>query len=129
MRNNSIVIIGLLLLFMISCTSRKNSGFEPDSEDSALKLDSIATVTIHQQLPDDFKDGHMPPPPLDGRGYNSPPPRPLGGKRPDGPPPHENRRPPHMQDNMRGFDPASEDDMDDNGMSRYIENDDEDGWD
>ena len=31
--------------------------------------------------------------------------------------------------NMRGFDPASEDDMDDNGMSRYMENDDEEGWD
>ena len=32
-------------------------------------------------------------------------------------------------DNMRGFDPASEDDMEDNGMSRYMENNDEDGWD
>ena len=32
-------------------------------------------------------------------------------------------------DNMRGFDPASEDDMDDNGMSRYMENDDDNGWD
>ncbi len=31
-------------------------------------------------------------------------------------------------DNMRGFDPASEDDMPDNGMSRYMENDDEEGW-
>ncbi len=31
-------------------------------------------------------------------------------------------------DNMRGFDPASEDDMDDNGMSRYMENYDEEGW-
>ena len=31
-------------------------------------------------------------------------------------------------DNMRGFDPVSEDDMDDNGMSRYMENDDEEGW-
>ena len=30
---------------------------------------------------------------------------------------------------MRGFDPASEDDMDDNGMSRYMENNDEEGWD
>ena len=30
-------------------------------------------------------------------------------------------------DNMRGFDPASEDDMDDNGMSRYMENNDEEG--
>ena len=31
-------------------------------------------------------------------------------------------------DNMRGFDPVSEDDMDDNGMSRYMENNDEEGW-
>ena len=31
--------------------------------------------------------------------------------------------------NMRGFDPASEDDMDDNGMNRYMENNDEEGWD
>lgn len=28
-----------------------------------------------------------------------------------------------------GFAPASEDDMDDNGMSRYMETDDEEGWD
>ena len=35
----------------------------------------------------------------------------------------------HRYDNMRGFDPASEDDMEDNGMSRYMENNDEDGWD
>ena len=32
-------------------------------------------------------------------------------------------------DNMRGWDPASEDDMEDNGMSRYMENYDEEGWD
>ena len=32
-------------------------------------------------------------------------------------------------DNMRVWDPASEDDMDDNGMSRYMENNDEEGWD
>ena len=32
-------------------------------------------------------------------------------------------------DNMRGFDPAAEDDMEDNGMSRYMENYDEEGWD
>ena len=31
-------------------------------------------------------------------------------------------------DNMRGFDPASEDDMDDNGMSSYMENNDDAGW-
>ncbi len=32
-------------------------------------------------------------------------------------------------DNMRGWDPASEDDMPDNGMDRYSENNDERGWD
>ncbi|MBR1402299.1 MAG: hypothetical protein IJ562_12100 [Prevotella sp.] len=32
-------------------------------------------------------------------------------------------------DNMRGFDPASEDVMDDNGMNRYMDNNDEGGWD
>ena len=32
-------------------------------------------------------------------------------------------------DNMRGWDPASEDDADENGMDRYMENDDERGWD
>jgi len=40
------------------------------------------------------------------------------------------RAPQHNEsDNMRGFDPASENDMDDNGMSRYMENNDEEGWD
>ena len=48
---------------------------------------------------------------------------------PPPPPPHGKGRPPHKPDNMRGFDPASEDDMDDNGMSRYMENNDEEGWD
>ena len=38
------------------------------------------------------------------------------------------RRVSTSNDNMRGFDPASEDDMDDNGMSRYMENDDDEGW-
>ena len=40
---------------------------------------------------------------------------------------HKSKKPKY--DNMRGFDPASEDDMDDNGMSRYMENNDEEGWD
>ena len=35
----------------------------------------------------------------------------------------------YNDDNLRGWDPASEDDMPDNGMSRYMENNDEEGWD
>ena len=56
----------------------------------------------------------------------------MDSMRPDmppPPPPHGKGRPPHKPDNMRGFDPASEDDMEDNGMSRYMENNDEEGWD
>ena len=30
---------------------------------------------------------------------------------------------------MRGFDPASEDDMDDNGMQRYFDANDDEAWD
>lgn len=35
---------------------------------------------------------------------------------------------PDDKNNMRSFDPASENDMPDNGMSRYMENNDEEGW-
>ena len=77
----------------------------------------IDTATIHQI--DLMEDSTLPPPPPDGKHFNGPPP----------PPPHEKGRPPHEPDNMRGFDPASEDDMDDNGMSRYMDNNDEEGWD
>ena len=101
----------------------------------------IDTATIHQiDLVEDsvlvtkeVMDSHTPPPPPpDGKRFDGPPPPPPDGKRfngPPPPPPHEKGRPPHEPDNMRGFDPASEDDMDDNGMSRYMENNDEEGWD
>ena len=34
----------------------------------------------------------------------------------------------HIPDSCFGFGPPSEDDMHDNGMSRYMENNDEEGW-
>ena len=105
---------------MVSCTSRKNSNDVYVSD-----MDSVAVMD--SMRPD------MPPPPTDsGRFDGHRPPPPPDGMRPDGPPPpppHGKGRPPHKPDNMRGFDPASEDDMDDNGMSRYMENNDEEGWD
>lgn len=112
-----IYIIGGLLL-MVSCTSRKNSN-------EAVVSDKDSVAVMDSMRPD------MPlPPPESGRfdGHRPPP----DDMRPDGPPPpphHGKGRPPHKPDNMRGFDPASEDDMDDNGMSRYMENNDEEGWD
>ena len=113
-----IYVIGGLLL-MVSCTSRKNSNDVYVSD-----MDSVAVMD--SMRPD------MPPPPDSGRLDGHRPPTPPDGMRPDGPPPpppHGKGRPPHKPDNMRGFDPASEDDMEDNGMSRYMENDDEEGWD
>ena len=107
-----IIIIAVLLL---SCGNGKGGkNIEPYDGGHGIGID---TATIHQI--DLIEDSTPPPPPPDGRRFNGPPP----------PPPHEKGRPHHEPDNMRGFDPASEDDMDDNGMSRYMDNNDEEGWD
>ena len=118
------VVFSLLLL---SCGNGKGGKInEPYDGGHGIGID---TATIHQidlvedsvpLVSDEDRDCHTPPPPPpDGKRFNGPPP----------PPPHEKGRPPHEPDNMRGFDPASEDDMDDNGMSRYMDNNDEEGWD
>ena len=119
-----IIIIAVLLLSCGNGKGGKNN--EPYDGGHGIGID---TATIHQidlvedsvpLVSDEDSDSHTPPPPPpDGRRFNGPPP----------PPPHEKGRPHHEPDNMRGFDPASEDDMDDNGMSRYMENNDEEGWD
>ena len=113
-----IIIIAVLLLSCGNGKGGKNN--EPYDGGHGIGID---TATIHQiDLVEDsvlvtkeVMDSHTPPPPPpDGKRFNGPPP----------PPPHEKGRPPHEPDNMRGFDPASEDDMDDNGMRRYMENND-----
>ena len=131
-----IIIIAVLLLSCGNGKGGKNN--EPYDGGHGIGID---TATIHQiDLVEDsvlvtkeVMDSHTPPPPPpDGKRFNGPPPPPPDGKRFNGPPPpspHEKGRPPHEPDNMRGFDPASEDDMDDNGMRRYMENNDEEGWD
>jgi hypothetical protein len=118
MNRKALIYIGITLLFVTSCTSRK--GTNPDkvsNGDSVAVMDSMRPDTLHHPSPDEFTDDHIPPP--DGKHFDGPPP----------PPPHGKGRPPHKPDNMRGFDPASEDDMEDNGMSRYMENNDEEGRD
>ena len=114
-----IYIIGGLLLFMVSCTSRKSANDTNVSDvDNFAVMDSMRP-DMPPPSPDSGRvEGHRPPPPPDGMHPGGPP-----------PPPHGKGRPPHKPDNMCGFDPASEDDMDDNGMSRYMENNDDEGWD
>ena len=120
MKYKFIIYIGFVFLFMASCTNQKSTNGVNVND-----MDSIAfTDSTHPEMPppppdSDRFEGHQPPPPPDGKHPGGPPP----------PPPHGKGRPPHKPDNMRGFDPASEDDMDDNGMSRYMENNDEEGWD
>ena len=118
-------IILLVVLFLACGNGKGGKNNEPYDGGHGIGID---TATIHQidlmedsvPVTKEVMDSHTPPPPPpDGKRFNGPPP----------PPPHEKGRPPHEPDNMRGFDPASEDDMDDNGMSRYMENNDEEGWD
>ena len=117
-----IPIIIIVVLFLACGNGKGGKNNEPYDGGHGIGID---TATIHQidlmedsiPLNKEVMDSHTPPP--DGKRFNGPP----------SPPPHEKGRPPHEPDNMRGFDPASEDDMDDNGMSRYMENNDEEGWD
>ena len=135
----SVAFVFLLSAFLVCCNGKGEKNNEPYDGGHGIGID---TATIHQidmmedsvpLVSDEDRDSHTPPPPPpDGRRFNGPPPPPPDGKRfngPPPPPPHEKGRPHHEPDNMRGFDPASEDDMDDNGMSRYMENNDEEGWD
>ena len=116
----NVLYILILVSFMLSCNIRKNANDTNTNSIEDVVTDSMRPDSLHHPSPDEFGDGHMPPPPPpDGKHFDGPPP----------PPPHGKGRPPHKPDNMRGFDPASEDDMEDNGMSRYMENNDEEGWD
>ena len=120
----SVAFVFLLSAFLVCCNGKGEKNNEPYDGGHGIGID---TATIHQidmmedsvPVTKEVMDSHTPPPPPpDGKHFDGPPP----------PPPHEKGRPPHEPDNMRGFDPASEDDMDDNGMSRYMENNDEEGW-
>ena len=107
------VIIIASALLLLSCNENRNRRVERVMDDVGCRMsddssrERVATEVIHDTI--------------------------IVGDFPDSP-----RRPapsssvrPHRRandDNMRGFDPPSEDDMDDNGMSRYMENNDEEGW-
>ena len=115
----NVLYILIMVSLLLSCNSRKNANDTNPNGMEDVVIDSMRPDSLHHPSPDEFTDGHMPPPPPpDGKHFDGPPP----------PPPHGKGRPPHKPDNMRGFDPASEDDMEDNGMSRYMENNDEEGW-
>ena len=114
-----ILYVITLMILIVSCTNKKSTDSTINGTDSIAVVDSMRPDMPPPPLDSGRVDGHRPPPPPDGMHPGGPPP----------PLPHGKGRPPHKPDNMRGFDPASEDDMDDNGLSRYMENNDEEGWD
>lgn len=100
-----IVVIALMIL-MVACSNRKHpSDYYPQS-DSSFQYESETKEhdSIIQNVP---------------------------SKEPVNIPSSSNsvRRKEKELDNMRGFDPASEDDMDDNGMQRYFDANDDEAWD
>ncbi len=105
------IIATILLSTTLACGNRQSDSLpvsisldkESIAEDTA---DMIKSDVIRSDLAKQKKAENVAPTSRHNKDYHVPP-----------------------KDNMRGFDPASEDDMPDNGMSRYMENCDEEGWD
>ena len=114
-RNNSILYIIVYLLLsqaFLSCgknktTQTESAIFDNQANVEQLEPDTIAS-SVRKKVPT----------------VEEKPSTPIGSSSAS-----SSRSLKSSHDNMRGFDPASEDDMDDNGMSRYMENNDEEGWD
>ena len=102
---NVYCILAALILIVVSCSNRKQpSEYYPRSSSS---YDSY-TKPAKQDSVKHETTGQKPSSPVSSSGSKY--------KEQD-------------LDNMRGFDPASEDDMDDNGMQRYFDANDDEAWD
>ena len=99
-------LLATLVLTFLSCSNRKRSSeYYPRSSSSYNSY----TEPVKQ----------------DSVKYESTVPKPTESNSSSGRSRHEDEE----LDNMRGFDPASEDDMDDNGMQRYFDANDDEAWD
>lgn len=99
-------LLATMVLALLSCSNRKHpSEYYPRS---SSPYDSYTEPVMH-----------------DSERYESTVPKPTESYSSSGRSKHEDKE----LDNMRGFDPASEDDMDDNGMQRYFDANDDEAWD
>ena len=105
---NRYIIFGVALL-LLSCGNRKGADYDETYDGGAGVGVDTATIHIIQCQPEIEKE------PVNERTKTVSP--------------SKDRYKSTSHDNMRGFDPASEDDMHDNGMTRYMEVNDEKGWD
>jgi hypothetical protein len=107
-----IILIILLAVLLVSCGERQRKPqVEWESED--IQENRYSTMKQDSTIPSSAKDASP------STATPSAPSRPV----------RSSSKSSDSYDNMRGFDPASEDDIDDNGMSRYMENNDDEGWD
>ena len=104
MKRNAILF--LLIMLMVACTYRKHtSDYYPQSDTSYQYESEVKEPdSVIQNIPNEE------PAKSHSSSYSS-------------------IRKEKELDNMRGFDPASEDDMDDNGMQRYFDANDDEAWD
>jgi hypothetical protein len=99
-------LLATMVLALLSCSNRKHpSEYYPRS---SSPYDSYTEPVKH-----------------DSERYESTVQKPTESYSSSGRSKHEDKE----LDNMRGFDPASEDDMDDNGMQRYFDANDDEAWD
>ena len=100
------IILFLLMMLLVSCTNRKSpSDYYPMSDSSYRYKSGIKEPdSIIQDVPNKESVSTQ------SSSYST----------------HRKEK---ELDNMRGFDPASEDDMDDNGMQRYFDANDDEAWD
>ena len=96
-----------LSLLLLSCQNKNKQEYSPtlketQSEESYQQPDTAVTEEV-KELQEEVKVPSTPTSSASSRSHES-----------------------SSYVNMRGFDPASDDDMEDNGMSRYMENNDDD---
>ena len=110
MRTNTIIYKATILALVITCSacSNKERTNDPVVVEEQIIVPDTVSVPVKEEVEKSKGESALPVSSSTSSTHVSAPPK---------------------YDNMRGLDPASEDDMDDNGMSRYMENNDEEGWD
>ena len=108
-----IIIVFMSVALLLACSNNKTRQTEPITNDERVSVEQSEPDTIASSVQEEEPE------------VNEKPSTPISSSSASSSRSHKSSG----NDNMHGFDPASEDDMDDNGMSRYMENNDEEGWD
>ena len=115
MRNRFILLSGVALL--LSCSDGKKQTAPADNTDVVVPYSNDKADSVFQEITDKSNDKAIPEK------------KQPATSKPQSSSSTYRHYDDAKNDNMRGFDPASEDDMDDNGMTRYMEANDEEAWD